>query len=235
MKVYSSDSDSDVPAADDDQSEFEPDYATLFDAPNYGDFIKITPTLKSRNYERRVQSLMKAGMIAAISTQQWPDAATFIKYGPGFAKAAGNLAAEDARVAGLIDMITAPDSPYVVFGMVAIPLISQLVRNHQSDLKEAAHGFKAGRAARREAKAAGLKRQTVRPPITVHLFKREIKIPIRLRFRFNVKQLFTPFLASTVPPTLLSYEVFSDPTVIRALHKMGIFPRADGGQHVEEN
>jgi hypothetical protein len=237
LRIYESDTDASSngsgPYIDDDEQtedEFEGsefDYSQLFDAPNYSDFIKTAPNSKARSYERRVQSMMKAGMVMSINNHSWPDAATFLKHGPGFAKAAGNLAAEDERAARMVDMLTAPDSPYVMFVMVAIPMIAQLARNHQADIVQASETRKERRAARKEAKAAGVK--PPKPPfkpVVFHVGKREFKLPIRIRLRLpNLRKTFQAFLAPTQYPQEVANEVFSDPAVIKALHKMGIYPR----------
>lgn len=236
MKVYGSDTDASqngTPLASDDPDDYESwageegrfDYSQLFDAPNYADFIKTAPNSKARSYEKRVQSMVKAGMVASINNQQWPDAATFLKHGPGFAKAAGNLAAEDARAAALVEMLTAPDSPYVMFAMVAIPFVAQLVRNHQPELHQAGLTMKERRTQRKQARMSG--QRTVKPPITVHLLKREFKIPIRLRVKMpNLRGAFKAFLAPTQQPEAIAQEVFQDPAVVKALHKMGLYPQA---------
>ena len=234
LRVYSSDTDASVnghaPIDDDEQDdEFEGsehDYSTLFDAPSYSEFIKTAPNSRARSYERRVQSMMKAGLVMSLNNHQWPDAATFLKHGPGFAKAAGNLAAEDARAAALVEMLTAPDSPYIMFAMVALPFIAQLVRNHQPDIKQAGATWRERRAERKQAKLSGAKPRATAPPITVHLFKREFKIPIRLRLKLpNLKNIFKAFLAPTQFPNEIAAEVFNDESVVKALHKMGIYPR----------
>jgi hypothetical protein len=237
LQLFGSDTDENLngsaPPRDDDEfpedeeEEFH-DYSTLFDAPSYSEFIKTAPNSKAKSYEKRVQSMMKAGMVMSLNSHQWPDAATFMKHGPGFAKAAGNLAAEDARAARLVDMMTAPDSPYVMFAMVAIPLVAQLFRNHASDIESAASTAsekrKARKAAKREARATGFKART--PPITVRIFRREFKIPIRFRLKLpKFKAIFSSFLAPTQHPEEIAGEVFSDPAVVKALHKMGLFPR----------
>jgi hypothetical protein len=240
LKLYGSDTDENLngsaPPLDDEdfpdgeEEEFH-DYSKLFDAPSYSDFIKTAPNSRAKTYEKRVQSMMKAGMVMSLNSHQWPDAATFLKHGPGFAKAAGNLAAEDARAAHLVDMLTAPDSPYVMFAMVAIPMVAQLFRNHASDIEtvaaSASANRKARKAARKEAKATGFKATT--PPITVRIFKREFKIPIRFRVKLpKFKAIFNSFLAPTQQPDEIAAEVFNDPAVIKALHKMGLFPRQAG-------
>jgi hypothetical protein len=236
LQVFSSDTDENLngsaPPRDDDdgqsEEEEEYDYSALFDAPSYSDFIKTAPNSKAKMYEKRVQSMMKAGLVMSLNNHQWPDAATFLKHGPGFAKASGNLAAEDARAARLVEMMTAPDSPYVMFAMVAIPMVAQLFRNHAPDIEKAAATSRERRAARkaakREARATGFKAST--PPITVRIFKREFKIPIRFRVKLpNLKTVFSSFLAPTQYPNEIAAEVFNDPAVIKALHKMGMYPR----------
>ncbi len=234
MKLHSSESvNGSAPTIDPDEQnedwageEQEYDYSNLFDAPSYSSFIKTAPNTRAKSYEARVASLMKAGMVMSLNNQAWPDASTFIKHGPGFAKAAGNLAAEDAKVAGFIDMITAPESPYVMFALVAIPLVSQLFRNHQPEVVAAGASWREARAQRKREKKAGTFR-TPTPPITVPLFRgRRITIPIRVRVKLpNLKALFKGFLAPTQHPQQIAQEVFSDPLVVKALHNMGLVPR----------
>ena len=233
MKLYSSDTDASAngsapPIDPDEQAEeeqIEYDYSTLFDAPNYADFIKTPPNANARLYERKVQSIVKAGMVMSIHNHQWPDAATFLKHGPGFAKAIGNLAAEDPKAAAIVDMLTAPDSPYVMAAMVAIPFISQLVRNHQPEMAKAGATFRERRAEKKQAKLAGGKVKSTVEPITVHIGKREFKLPIRFKLKLpKFRSVFKAFLAPTQHPNEIANEVLSDTSVVRALNKMGIFP-----------
>jgi hypothetical protein len=233
LKVYSSESaDQSVNGAapDDDGLEEQYDYSTLFNAPSYSEFIKTAPNSKARSYERRVQSMMKAGMVMSLNSHNFPDAATFLKHGPGFAKAAGNLAAIDSKAAAMVDMLTAPDSPYIMFAMVALPMISQLARNHQGQLSEAGQSWSERRKQRRQEKRAGYA-QPAKPPITVHLGKRAITLPIRFRVKLpNVKKIFSAFLAPTQHPNEIAAEVFNDENVVKALHKMGLYPQPESTQ-----
>jgi hypothetical protein len=242
MKVHGSESvNGSAPVTDDESDDDwagedqQYDFSTLFDAPSYSEFIKTAPNSKARSYERRVQSMMKAGMIASLNAENFPDAATFLKHGPGFAKAAGNLAAEDAKAAHVIDMLTAPDSPYIMFAMVALPMLAQLTRNHQADLERTAERVRTSRAERKQARLTGTRppRLKVYPPITVRLFKREFKIPLRFRVKLpNLRKLASSFLAPTQHPGEIAQEVFSDPSVVKALHKMGLYPRdTSEGEH----
>jgi hypothetical protein len=239
LKVYGSDTsehvngsgpsiDPDEPLEDDDFEGSEPDYSALFDAPSYSEFIKLKPNSRARTYERRVASMMKAGLVMSLQNHAWADAATFLKHGPGVATAAGNLAAEDARAAKIIEMLTAPESPYVMFALVAMPFVGQLFRNHQDEAKHVATTWRERRAERKTEKREGVKPN--RSPITVHLFKREFKVPIRFRVKMpNFRNMLKAFTVPTQYPNEIITEVFNDVSVIRALHKMGIYPRADGG------
>ena len=230
MKLYESDEslNGNAPPIDDDEQTVDEevfDYSRLFTAPNYSDFVKVTaPNSKARGYEMRVLSILKVGLVGSINAQNYPDAATLIKHGPGFAKAAGNLAAEDARAAALVNMLTAPDSPYLMFAAVAIPLVSQLFRNHQDEIVEAGSTIRSRRASRKQAKLAGTRAET--PPLTIHLGKRRIKLPIRLRVKLpKLSNVLKAFLTPTQHPQQVAAEVFNDPAVIKELHKRGIFPQ----------
>lgn len=239
MKVYAHESrtdenpngyvpDAEIPDEDWEGEEGELDFSNLFDAPDYSSFIRTKPNSKAKSYEARVASLMKAGLIGSLNAQQYPDAATFLKHGPGFAKATGNLAAEDARIASIVDMITAPESPYVMFALVAIPLVSQLMRNHRSEIAEAGSTFKQKRAQRKAEKKAGIKQPSVIRPIKFKLFRREFTIPIKVRFKFpSLKNAFKAFLAPTQHPMAITNEVLGDPRVQAELRKMGIYPAGE--------
>jgi hypothetical protein len=135
-------------------------------------------------------------------------------------------------------MLTAPDSPYIMFAMVAIPMVAQLFRNHAADIESvaatASERRKARKAAKREQKTTGFKATT--PPITVRIFKREFKIPIRFRVKLpKFKAMFNSFLAPTQYPDEIAAEVFNDPAVMKALHKMGLFPRQAGSDDQPES
>jgi hypothetical protein len=202
------------------------DWSDLFRAPNYSDFIRTKPNSNAQKYEARVASLMKAGLMASINAENYPDAATFLKHGPKFSKAAGNLAADNAQFAGLIDIITAPESSTVMFALAAIPLFAQLWRNHQSEVSEAASTFSERRKQRKTERKQGIKPPvTVNKPIRFKLFRRQITIPIRLRIKLpNPAKAFKAFLAPTEDPRRLAYEILGDPKVQNELRKMGIYP-----------
>ena len=213
------------PDVTEDEEEEEYDFSDLFSAPNYADFIRTKPNSNAQKYEVRVASLMKAGLMASINAENYPDAATFLKHGPRFSKAAGNLAAESPQFAAMVDMLTAPESPVVMFALAAIPLFGQLWRNHQSEVEQAASTFRQRRAQAKAERKAGVKQPTTVKPLKVKLFKREWTVPIKVRVKFpNPMRFFKAFLAPTVDPRRLTYEVLGDPKVQAELRKMGIHP-----------
>jgi hypothetical protein len=237
LKVYASESvNANGSAPPPEPDEFDPDeeiqeehdFSNLFDAPDYSSFIKTKPNSKAKSYEARVASLMKAGLIGSLNAGNYPDAATFLKHGPGFAKATGNLAADDPKIAGIVEMLTAPESPYVMFALVAIPLVSQLLRNHRTEIGEAGATFREKRAQRKQEKKAGVRQPSTIKPLKFKLFKREITIPIRVRIKLpNFKNAFKAFLAPTQHPVQITNEVLGDPRVQSELRKMGIYPAGD--------
>jgi hypothetical protein len=72
-----------------------------------------------------------------------PDAAALLMYGPDLANSMGRLAAEDARVANMIDMLTeGATNPYAAVLMAATPLLLQVIRNHEPTFEPKNRGFK---------------------------------------------------------------------------------------------
>ena len=123
------------------------------------------------------------------------DAAAIVEYGPGVAKAVGNLADKDARVARAIDFITEDgiDNPYVLTVAALLPLAFQVIRNHEPAIE----------------KFSGLK---LRVPFT----KRELRIPIKISFKFKVVN------SNSYPPSYMMEHVFRNPAIAEALDRQGI-------------
>ena len=195
------------------------DYSDLFGAPDFSSFIHKPKSRIALDYEKRVLSFLKAGMLGAINTGNYPDAATIIALGPSFAAATGELAAADEHVAGFIDLVTAPANPYALFAMTVIPFVSQLVRNHEPQLAELTDKEKR-KTRRTMRKQQGKLDAQMRPALTVKIpfIKREIRLPFRIK-GINV---WRRFRAQTQDPQALTYAVFSDPKVLKALEKQGI-------------
>ena len=221
------------PDDDDELDNGVPEYEVIFGAPDF-DFLKDRKRPpQARAYERRVQSLIKAGVMASLHRGNLPDAAAFIKTGPKFARAVGDAAAENPGIAKALDMLTAPDSPMVPFVVTGLTLASQLLRNHQAEAEIVAQNVKMGwreKRARRKAVVAG---EVVNggPQATT-----TIKLPfgrkITLGFRIHLpgKQIWRSITGGAVPPEALVHSVFSDEALLRELARQG-FPirmRDDG-------
>jgi hypothetical protein len=155
-------------------------------------------------------------MAGCINAGDLPDAAAIIAYGPAFGSAAGQFADSSDWAAGAIDMLTSPANPLVMFLMTGIPLIGQILRNHEAELKAAPGAIKQTRAERRAMREAQGKRQprfTVRIPFT----KRHIPV----YWSPKPSRLLAMFRTQTQEPNDLTVTVFSDPDVIKALQKQG--------------
>lgn len=194
-----------------------PDLTELFKAPDLAAFIKKPRTAVAKEYEDRTKAVLKAGLIGAINAGQLADAATLIEHGPGFASAAGYLADADERTRKVIDFISAPANPYAMFLMTALPLVSQLTRNHERELAAAPEVFRT-RKQRREARKA---ERAAQPKAQIHLpFGKTLTIG--LKARFPVGKMFAAFRTQTTSPEDITVKVFSDPAVVRELRKQGV-------------
>jgi len=194
-------------------------YDALFDAPNFSSIVKGRRPANARHYETKVKAGLKSVTIAALRTGDLADAATILHHGPGFAAATGDLCAANDKAKAIVDMITAPDSPYVTFVFAALPFISQLLRNHEQELSQIPVSRKARKAAKRERAQV----EDTRKIATLHIpfLRREIKVRVGLRVN-PLRNLGRGLRMSTQPPENLISVVFSDPALITALEKQGI-------------
>jgi hypothetical protein len=200
------------------QPDPEPNIYDLLDAPNFTALLKPASTRKAKEYTAKTNSMLKAGLIGCLNAGDFPDAAAILKHGPGFAQATGQLADSSDKAAAFIDMMTAPASPLVVFLMTAIPLASQIVRNHESQVAQIPEVRRQRKAMAKAAKQARTERE---PRFKIRAFRREWPI------YWNVKaprwsKFLAGFKSQTQEPMVLAYQVFQDPDVIAALKKMGV-------------
>jgi hypothetical protein len=214
----------DIPPAPDSNGQPEgDDFSYLFAAPDLSAFLKTTKTGVAREYERKTSALLKAGLIGAINAGQFPDAAALIKHGPGFASATGFLADADDRAKAVIDFLTTPANPYALFLITALPMVSQLFRNHERELAQSREQF----VTRKERKAQRKAERETQPKMTLHLpFGKTLTLGIRARF--PVGRIFAGFRAQTTDPRDLAVTVFSDPKVVEYLRKQGVNIPASG-------
>ena len=201
----------------------------ILDAPNFASFVKITRTTRSREYEKKVNSVLKSVFFASLNNRRIDDAATILDRGPAFALAAGNLADHDERVARVLDMLTAPDNPYVVAAITAIGLVGQLTRNHEDELHNIPDAVRAGRRERRARKAAEKAGATANGHrVQMRLpFGRTVSFAVRLRFR-SLRNIGKIFRLQTQEPSAVVNRVFSDQKLLAALEKQGIVIRVNG-------
>ena len=213
---YVNDDDYAAPPSDDNRT-----YSTIFDAPDYASFIKKDQTAKSKEYEQKVASMLKALSLGAFKSGNIPDGAAILHHGKSFSKAAGDLTDVSDKAQHAIDILTAPDNPWFVFVTMAMPFFMQLARNHEREAAQVRMGWKESRRERKRAKAEGL--LPPKPQGTPITFKG----PFGKKFTFHVRLgkplfLLNVFRAQTKDPVDLVTEVMSDEKLRKALAKEGI-------------
>jgi len=177
--------------------------------------MKVRATSVSREYEARTNSVLKSLMLSSLNAGDFPDAAAIIHYGPQFAKATGGLADANDYARRAIDILTSPSNPVAVFALATIPLIAQVMRNHEQQLAEVPATFRERRRERKAAKAMGTGKHKAPPRFTIKIGKRAIPIYFRIRLS-GMSKLFAGFRAQTQEPVSLASRVFSDPDLIKA-------------------
>lgn len=189
--------------------------ASLLDAPDLATFIKKPKTATAREYERKTSSLLKACMIGTLHQGQYADAATFLKYGPGFAAAAGELADQNETAQQLIDFIASPANPWAMFIMAALPMVAQLTRNREPDIIT--------RKEKRSQRNASIE------PVQMKIPFRKKPVNMRIKFRLKIpspkkmmRNVWLNMRSQTYEPQAFAVNVFSNPHVRNALAKQGI-------------
>lgn len=195
----------------------EPDWRSIFDAPDYSQIVKTVQTAKARENATKIKSVLKSAVVGAINVNDFPDAAAILAYGPGFADAAGQLAEASPRAGRAIEIITSPSNVYVTFVLTAIPFFAQLVRNHEPQIKDIPNARRNAKLRRRAMSDA---KKAEAPRFTIRMFGREW--PVRFRSRFKPSKVLALFKTQTQEPETLTINVFTDPKVIKALEKQGI-------------
>jgi len=203
-----------------------PGYDAVFTAPDFKDIVGKNQTTKSRSYERKVLSIEKALVLGSLKRNNFPDAAAILKDGPAFARAVGDASDKNKKIAGWVDMITAPDNPTVVLAITAIGLFGQLMRNHQPEIEEIRDKAKVGWKRRREMRKSGVKLVNEREPVATTTFKlpfRKKPVTVKWKIRVPLFGVFTKgIFGASIDPRVLTHTVFSDPDLQRALEKQGI-------------
>lgn len=205
-----------------------PDYFSIFDAPDFTSYIKHKSSARAKETEKKVNSMVKAGITFCLSKDNLPDAAALFEYGPRFAQAAGDLTDVSETAYKLIEYTTAPNSPALIFGSAAMSLIGQLYRNHELQAQRVQAGIRQTRAERKAAKLRGEKpvRQAGRP-VTIRLFRRSITFNVRFRFR-PLTMAGQIVKSQTRQPAYLVDRVFGNKKLRMELEKQGFGIRARG-------
>ena len=204
------------PGTENGQSE----QASVLDAPDYAKLLKGSGlSASAREYETKIESAVKAGVLGCLRNGNIEDAATLLHYGSDFASATAELTDESKRAKQIVDILTAPDNAYFVFAAVAMPMVLQFFRNHEQAIHDVSLTRKQMRAAKRRAKQEGTYVKPEKHPVTIPLlFGR--KLTVNIRFRIPLASGAAKFFrAQTRPPEALVKEVFSDKKVRDTLKK----------------
>jgi len=197
-------------------------WEAILSAPNYADLIKTRQSARAREYRDKTNSLLKAGLVGALNAGDFPDAAAILRHGPAFSNATGQLADSNDKAAAIIDMITSPANPVAMFVLATIPLVAQIMRNHEKELAQVPGARKQAKATRKALKEA---RKSEEPRFTIKLLRWQI--PVRWHSKGpDWRKVFAGFKSQTLDPNALAADVFTDSDVQKALEKMGVLVRA---------
>jgi hypothetical protein len=197
-----------------------PDFDIIIGAPDLTSLIKKPLNAKGREYRDKAASGLRAVMVGSLQTGNFADAAAVLWHGPGAATAIGGLCAENEWAARAIDMVTTPSSPLATFLLTVMPLLSQLGRNHEEQLRELPSRWAMGKKARAERKQAKAQQPKSKPLFTLHLWR--WRVPVRLNLSAPIRTFVGGVRSQTHEPTQLATRVFTDPGVITQLDKLGI-------------
>ena len=197
------------------------DSSVIFDAPDYASMLKHTSSASAKEYEAKINAMLKSGVIASIRAENYADAATLLHFGPGLAQSIADMSDVSDKTKKILDIITAPESPAIALIFTAIPMGLQFMRNHKQEIDQISLTRKEMRKMRKEAKARGevIEKE---PGLQVKLpFGKAITLPIRVKLIFwsGTKGIFQ---SQTYEPNELTKLVFDDPKVKAALKKQRI-------------
>lgn len=214
-----------------DIEDTEPTENVIFTAPDMATFVKRTRTTNAKDYEAKVRSMLKGGLFHSLDNENLADAAVYLHHGPKLAATAGDLADKDERVARAIDMITAPDNPYVAFVFVGLGMIAQFARNHEETLQQIPPTWREARKQRKLRKQQEQDQpREEQPRVQLKLpFGRTLSFAFRFKFRKFVKLGAVIHLRSESPAELVN-KVFADDKLLKALAKEGYVINRRGGE-----
>lgn len=197
-----------------------PDFDVIIGAPDLTTLIKRPLTATGREYRDKAASGLRAVMIGSIETGNFADAAAILWHGPGAATAIGGLCAESEWAAKAVDLVTSPSSPLSTCLLALIPLLSQIGRNHEDELRDIPSRFNLSRKARAQRKLAKSEQPKSKPRFTIKIWRWQI--PVRLDFGAPGRTFLAGVRSQTQNPVGLAQHVFTDPDVVKQLEKLGI-------------
>lgn len=201
------------------------DKFTLFDAPDYVMLLKHARTARGREYGQKVASIMKMGALGALHSGNLVDGCTILEYGPKFAEKCGDLTDVSDNAARAIDMLTAPDNPWIAFAIIGTPFMLQLLRNHEAQAIEASgimrKTWRQRRAEKRQRKNGELPQvERKGKPLTVRLpFGRSITLYVPWPGAHTFHRIVR---MGTNEPTAVVEKVLSSEKLVKHLEKEGI-------------
>lgn len=144
-------------------------------------------------YEKKIRGLLKSAFNGTVShTATVADAAAIFQYQDGIVEKGALLAVDNKNFARGIDFLTeGTENATIAFALAALPLVAQLLRNHEPVLEPAPRGF------------------------TIPIIKRKIKIPIKVGIKLGRLRDFT------YEPKHMYGVVFNNPEVRATLEKQG--------------
>jgi hypothetical protein len=194
------------------------DFRLILNAPDFASFVKRAKNARVREYEKRTASALKAIALGAMQADDFPDAATVLWFGPGVATATGFVADASPRARAILDVLTAPNSPWVALALSVMPMFAQIARNHEAEIEKIPARLNMSRKARSMRKVQKAQAEAAPPRFTIKLGKRRIPV----RFQFNPARLFTAGIkAQTVDPVVVTSRVFTDETLLAELRRLG--------------
>lgn len=203
------DGNGDTPAPEEDP---RLSWSVILDAPEVASFLKTTETPRAKEYRNKTNSLLNTVLQARLgSPNGLADVSAILQRGPATAIHAGTFADNNESFRRMLDVITAPDNPAVAFAVTAIPLVMQVLRNHEADIQD----VKARRAARRRmSKDERKTAKAAKPRVEFKFMGRTWKMPFT--FKVNIGNMLR---MNTVPPDYLVSSVIGDPKVRAELSK----------------
>lgn len=189
-----------LPPTADDENPYE-DFLTSeqpqYDEPDASllDEKKRSPTAKK--YERKAKGLFSVAVkVTAAQPQTLADSAALLMYGPNIAEKMGDLAADNARFARALDMLTdQTENAATALIVAAAPLVLQVIRNHEPVVE----------------KDNGKQPRVVRIPFT----KKQVRFRVGFKLGKRMRNV-------TNDPVALQRHVFMNPQVQEALKAQGI-------------